>query len=68
MIEFEPTKYAAGAYIWGDYRDLRALHSSIHDIIEAAPYGETHYQLGALSRLRYTSLLSGKARAERIRD
>jgi len=40
MLTLEPTKYAAGVTIWGDYYDLRTLHTVIHEIVEMSPYRE----------------------------
>ncbi len=41
MILIEPTKYAAGVTIWGDYWDLKSLHTTIHEIVKYASYKET---------------------------
>lgn len=40
MIITTPTKYYAGVSLWGDYWDLRSLHSTIHDLVANSPYDE----------------------------
>ena len=55
MITFESTKYAAGLTIWGDFWDLRSLHSTIHEITDAAAYRQeiTDVALGLAYEVRH---------------
>ena len=46
MLISEPTKYAAGIKIYGDYLDLNSLHETIHDLVEGVPLGGGESPLG----------------------
>lgn len=40
MILGVPTKYSAGLTLYGDFQDLKSLHETIHEVVEASPFNE----------------------------
>jgi len=55
MLVAKPTRYGAGATIYGDYYDLRGLHETIHSLVRDAPIKEvtSEFVLGLAYDLRH---------------